>query len=269
MTNAPVAGGYILLARRLFESEMMDKPPLYFKLWGWMLARAMWKDGGKLKRGQLVTSISEMQQAMSYRVGWRRVVPTKDEIRSAYEAFTKATMITTRKTTRGMVVTVLNYGLYQDPESYEAHTRTAQLCENSEDTYETLKKPTRKATRKPTHSNTITACNDDDFDNVRTQEAHKEAHDEAPRKPTDTPHDREEFKKKRNKFSIPSLDEVRAYCLERGNDVDPEKWMNHYEAKGWLIGKTPMRDWRAAVRTWEKSSSPKGGAAVVDLGYMR
>lgn len=247
--TSPIPGGYILLARKLFESEMMEKPPLYFKLWGWMLARAMWKDGEKLKRGQLVTSIAEMQQAMSYRIGWRREVPTKDEIRSAYEAFVRAEMISTRKTTRGMVVTVLNYELYQNPESYEAHTRAAQVCEVPEDTHEAPRKPTRK----PTHSNTLTVCNNDDFCNVKTQEAHKE----TPRKPTDTPHDREEFKEGRRKFSIPSLDEVRSYCLERGNDVDPEKWMNHYAAKGWLIGKTPMRDWRAAVRTWEKSATPQ------------
>lgn len=259
--TSPIPGGYILVARKLFESEMMGKPPLYFKLWGWMLARAMWKDGDKLKRGQLVTSIAEMQQAMSYRIGWRREVPTKDEIRSAYEAFVRAEMISTRKTTRGMVVTVLNYKLYQNPESYEAHTRTTQLCENSEDAHEALRKPTRK----PTRSNAITVCNSDDFNNATRQEAHKE----TPRKPTATPHDRKEREERRSKFSPPSLEEVRNYCLERGNDVDPEKWMNHYEAKGWLIGKTPMRDWRAAVRTWEKSSSPKGGAAVVDLGYMR
>lgn len=259
MISETITGGYILLARKLFESEMMDKPPLYFKLWGWMLARAMWKDGDRLKRGQFVTSISEMQQAMSYRVGWRREVPTKDEIRSAYEAFVRAEMIDTRKATRGMAITVLNYERYQNPESYETHTRKAQVCEVSEDTHEAPRKPTKK----PTRPNTVTPCNNDEFCNTNHQEAHKE----APRKPTDTPHDREEREEGRKKFCIPTLDEVRAYCSERGNDVDPEKWMDHYQAKGWLIGKTPMKDWKAAVRTWEKSSSPKGG--IIELGYMR
>jgi|GEM_PF-3914123 len=71
-----------------------------------------------------------------------------------------------------------------------------------------------------------------------------------------------------NKFTRPTLDEVRAYCQERGNGVDPEKWMNHYEAKGWKIGSAPMRDWKAAVRTWEKSTDSRGGT-VVDLGYIK
>jgi uncharacterized protein YneF (UPF0154 family) len=60
-----IEGGYILIARKIFESELMQKPPLYLKLWVWMLGRAMWKDGAKLKRGQFVTTIADMQEAMS------------------------------------------------------------------------------------------------------------------------------------------------------------------------------------------------------------
>ena len=56
----------------------------------------------------------------------------------------------------------------------------------------------------------------------------------------------------RAKFQKPSLDEIRVYCQERGNQVDPEQFFNFYESKGWIIGKSPMKDWRAAVRTWEK-----------------
>ena len=55
-----------------------------------------------------------------------------------------------------------------------------------------------------------------------------------------------------NRFQKPSLEDIRAYCLGRANNVDPEQFFNFYEAKGWTIGKSPMRDWRAAVRTWEK-----------------
>lgn len=49
----------------------------------------------------------------------------------------------------------------------------------------------------------------------------------------------------------PTLDQVIAYCKERGNPVDPHKWFNHYTANGWKVGKVPMRDWQATVRTWE------------------
>ena len=42
------------------------------------------------------------------------------------------------------------------------------------------------------------------------------------------------------------------YCRERGNGVDPERFVDFYAAKGWKVGNQPMKDWRAAVRTWEK-----------------
>lgn len=54
-------------------------------------------------------------------------------------------------------------------------------------------------------------------------------------------------------FSIPSIDEVSTYCKERNNKVDPEKWISHYQSNGWMVGRTKMRDWKAAVRTWEKN----------------
>ena len=56
----------------------------------------------------------------------------------------------------------------------------------------------------------------------------------------------------RSKFMKPTVDEVRAYCKERKNAVNPETFCDFYESKGWKIGKDPMRDWKAAVRTWER-----------------
>ena len=45
---------------------------------------------------------------------------------------------------------------------------------------------------------------------------------------------------------------IKAYCKERGNGVDPEGWFDFYTSKGWKIGKNAMKDWKAAVRTWER-----------------
>ena len=50
----------------------------------------------------------------------------------------------------------------------------------------------------------------------------------------------------------PTVEMVRAYCLERGNNVDAEKFCDFYECKNWYVGKNKMKDWQAAVRTWEK-----------------
>ena len=53
----------------------------------------------------------------------------------------------------------------------------------------------------------------------------------------------------------PTLEEVKAYCSERGNKVDPERWFDYYTSNGWKVGKNPMKDWKAAVRTWERGES--------------
>lgn len=57
------------------------------------------------------------------------------------------------------------------------------------------------------------------------------------------------------KFVRPTCEEVAEYCRERKNDVNPEKFVDFYASKGWMIGKTPMKDWKAAVRTWEQRQS--------------
>ena len=53
-------------------------------------------------------------------------------------------------------------------------------------------------------------------------------------------------------FQKPSLEEISLYCRERNNNVDPEQFFNFYESNGWKVGKNPMRDWKAAIHTWEK-----------------
>lgn len=70
---------------------------------------------------------------------------------------------------------------------------------------------------------------------------------------------KESNKKDNNKdnrvaFTPPTLNEVSAYCRERQNSVDPEKFIDFYQSKGWMVGRNRMKDWKAAVRTWEKRS---------------
>lgn len=62
------------------------------------------------------------------------------------------------------------------------------------------------------------------------------------------------------KFVEPSLEEVQAYCRERGNHIDAQRFLDHYESNGWRVGRNAMKDWRAAVRTWERNSVASGEA---------
>ena len=71
---------------------------------------------------------------------------------------------------------------------------------------------------------------------------------------------REEIDKKEKKikrFVAPLVDDIRNYCIERKNNVDCVKFFNFYESKGWMVGKNKMKDWKAAVRTWEDSKDSK------------
>ena len=74
--------------------------------------------------------------------------------------------------------------------------------------------------------------NVNDNENIKEKDKKKSATSRAPSKPT--------------------IEEIAAYCRERGNSVDPQAFYDFYESKGWMIGKNHMKDWKAAVRTWER-----------------
>ena len=60
----------------------------------------------------------------------------------------------------------------------------------------------------------------------------------------------------KKRFRPPTVEEVEAYCFERNNKVDAERFVDYYTANGWKVGKNPMKDWKAAVRNWERKDPP-------------
>ena len=62
---------------------------------------------------------------------------------------------------------------------------------------------------------------------------------------------------KRKRFVKPTLSEIEQYCIERNNNVNAEQFFDYYESNGWKVGKNSMKDWKAAVRTWERSEYRK------------
>ena len=74
------------------------------------------------------------------------------------------------------------------------------------------------------------------------------------------------------RFTPPTVDEVRAYCQERQNGVDPQRFVDYYSSNGWMVGKNKMKDWKAAVRNWEKNdkqysrpTAPKSSNPFLDM----
>ena len=80
----------------------------------------------------------------------------------------------------------------------------------------------------------------------------RESHD--PNNYPNTPPNNNNISGKSDKFIKPTVEQIKQYCLKRKNKVDPEKFFDYYESKGWKVGKSSMKDWQAAVRNWERNN---------------
>ncbi len=110
---------------------------------------------------------------------------------------------------------------------------------NSENTQSDPKESKANEHKDTNHDCTTSHCDEEKRENREDTETEKERREEREGRPAG--------------FARPTLDEVRAYCVERKNQVDPEKWLDYYTANGFRVGKSKMVDWRAAVRQWERN----------------
>ena len=72
---------------------------------------------------------------------------------------------------------------------------------------------------------------------------------------------------KKKRFTPPTVEQVAEYCQEKGYHIDPEAFVAFYASKGWMVGKSPMKDWKSAVVTWTKSERQRIGNANTRSGY--
>jgi len=70
---------------------------------------------------------------------------------------------------------------------------------------------------------------------------------------------KKESEKGKDRFKPPTVEDVSEYCQQRKNRVDPQTWIDFYQSKGWMVGSNKMKDWKAAVRTWERRPSNGNG----------
>lgn len=96
---------------------------------------------------------------------------------------------------------------------------------------------------------TVTQCNGADIEKEIDLDIEKE---------------KENSKAKSTRFLPPTVEEVREYCKERNNNVDAERFVDFYSAKGWMVGKNKMKDWRACVRTWEQRDKKEKPSEEID-----
>ena len=137
-----------------------------------------------------------------------------------------------------------------DNKTADFHNKTRETeNENEKETAPANPLKEKEKEKERTHHNPSTEIN---FSSSRT---HASAQDACTRTDAHTDTQTRTRKGKTTAFVIqspPTLDEVITYCAERHNTIDPYKWHAHYTANGWKVGRNPMKDWRAAVRTWER-----------------
>jgi len=118
--------GYIIVARKLWDSNIKHKPPHFRELWIWLLGKVNHKDNYcdniLIKRGQTLTSIKEIQEELSWYVGYRKQKYKKYQIAKGIRRLCEENMIVTTKATRGLFITVCNYDYYQSPKNYEGNS---------------------------------------------------------------------------------------------------------------------------------------------------
>lgn len=134
------AGGYYIKARCIQNSDIAHAAPCVREIWDWLLKEANHSDTKTCKRGQCVRTYRDIQEGLSWQIGWRKMTYRSHFVESAMKWLRKAGMITTQKTTRGMLITVLNYDKYQTPSNYESHTTADTNTTSKPQTSHTINK---------------------------------------------------------------------------------------------------------------------------------
>lgn len=209
---------------------------------------AEWKDkkvciGDNLhvvKRGQLIVSVSYLQERWKYhRLDPVTDRPSRDFYRPSarrilnflkmleQEGMITRNAVTVKYAKSGTVVTICNY------ESYQAQTGTPDNgCDNGCD------KGCDKGPDKGPDKGL-----DNEYEEYKEKKEYKERKNIERKMP--------------NIFQKPTLEEIRIYVEEKGYAVDAERFFNFYESKGWMVGKNKMKNWHAAVSTWQKSTDER------------
>lgn len=221
--------GWIKLHRSLLDWEWYSDNNV-FRVFSHILLKANFEDrnwqGQVIKRGSYVTSFQNLSKETKLSV---------QEVRTALAKLKSTQEITSQATNGYTLITIIKYNDYQDDDSDSNTPNNTQdnnpaTNEQQTDNKRTTTTKELKNIRIKEDKNNISSLRSDIFQENSEAE-------------------------KTKKFSKPSIEEIQTYCLERNNNVIPDKFFNFYESKGWKVGNSPMKDWKAAVRTWEKTSN--------------
>jgi len=117
-----INNGYYIKARCIKDSKIAHATPCVREVWDWILREVNHQDTKVCKRGECIRSISDIQEGLSWFIGWRKVTYKRHSCENATKWLRKAGMIATTKAARGMLIKVLNHAKYNDLKNYECRT---------------------------------------------------------------------------------------------------------------------------------------------------
>lgn len=234
--------GYIKLYRKCLENEFfLEKPFDRWRAFEYLLISARYKPSRVILKGQVIEleagQLIVSEKKLAEKWDWSR-----GKVRRFLSLLESLQMIQVNGTAYGTLVTIENYTKYQ--------------CDGTSD-----------GTTDSTSDSTTDGTSDGTSDGT---------HMKKDKKVKKVKKDKNIYNNARARvckthtanFSPPDIQDVKAYCIERKNNVDPERFIDFYEAKGWMVGKNKMKDWRAAVRNWERNEASKSTAQTTQQGRL-
>lgn len=234
--------GYIKLYRKCLENEFfLEKPFDRWRAFEYLLISARYKPSRVILKGQVIEleagQLIVSEKKLAEKWDWSR-----GKVRRFLSLLESLQMIQVNGTAYGTLVTIENYTKYQ--------------CDGTSD-----------GTTDSTSDSTTDGTSDGTSDGT---------HIKKDKKVKKVKKDKNIYNNARARvckthtanFSPPDIQDVKAYCIERKNNVDPERFIDFYEAKGWMVGKNKMKDWRAAVRNWERNGASKSAAQTTQQGRL-
>jgi len=202
-----IPGGCILLARKVIDSEIWyDKPAWWLKVWLYILMKTNHSGKGKYKPGEQYFDYGTIYHDCRLRSEGLK----KASLKNVFSMLKDTTQITTRKATRGFIITICNWESYQTLDNYKNHTENHMRMPNR-----TTAEPQPNHTKKQ----------------VLKSESMK-------------------VKSVANKFAPPALDEILRFVEEKNLCTEAENFFYYYESNGWMVGKNKMQDWKSALMKW-------------------
>ena len=216
--------GWIKIHRQIEENEFLNDGQPFDKTHAWLdiLINVDWRTG--------------VWQPLSESFLERRWKWSRSKVRRFLKGLVSEKMIRVKTTNHGTTLYVCNFKKYQTGD-----TTLDTAGDTTGDTTQKRMVDSKTPSQRPTGDTATDTTLDTQIQEVKNKEDKNI-----------------NIGRKSPKFKKPTVDQVREYCRERNNNISPESFIDFYEARGWKLSKgVAMKDWKAAVRTWERNDRKK------------